>query len=101
MNNLKSHGVGCEGGNLGSPGSEVRQTLKDVVLLGAGSTCLVIGGVGSGAPPKFLEFGNSKEFCFNTILQSIPKNLIYFWPKYRDRFVNKFVCLNLYYTPEM
>jgi hypothetical protein len=56
MKNLKSHGVGCEGGNLGSPGSEVRQTLEDVVLLGVGSTCLlVIGGVDSGAPPKFLE----------------------------------------------
>ena len=56
MKNLKSHGVGCEGGNLGSPGSEVRQTLKDVVLLGVGSTCLVIGG----APPKFLEFGKQQ-----------------------------------------
>jgi hypothetical protein len=60
MKNLKSHGVGCEGGNLGSPGSEVRQTLKDVVLLGVGSTCLVIGGVDSGAPPKFLEFGKQQ-----------------------------------------
>jgi hypothetical protein len=61
MKNLKSHGVGCEGGNLGSPGSEVRQTLKDIVLFGVGATCLlVIGGVDSGAPPKFLEFGKQQ-----------------------------------------